>query len=129
MQARRTSAEVNRVASTSAPWQLASAYDNARHLLTLRRLVWDDWNLEHIARPGVTRDDVEAVCHHDPVLYRENYKERLVLLGRTQEGRVLAVVLGPVPNAPDGTYEPFTARPADRTDRRDYDRLKGGAEP
>jgi len=74
----------------------------------------------------VTQDEVEAVCHADPIVYRESYKDRLVLLGATPEGRVLAVVLGPVPNAPAGTYYPFTARPADRTERREFDRLKGG---
>ncbi len=98
-------------------------------MVYLRRLVWDDWNLDHIARHGMTQDDVEAVCHDDPIVYRESYKDRLVLLGTTPEGRVLAVVLGPVPNAPEGTYYPFTARPADRSERRDYHHLKGGTEP
>lgn len=93
----------------------------------LRRLVWDNWNLQHIARHGVSQEDVEAVCQGDPMFYRESYKGRLVLLGRGLDGRVLAVVLGPVPNAPDGTYYPFTARPADRSERRAYERQKGGA--
>jgi uncharacterized protein len=94
-------------------------------MFELRRLVWDDWNLQHIARHGVTQEDVEVVCHGDPIFYRERYKDRLVLLGRSLDGRVLAVVLGPVPNAPDGTYCPFTARPADRSKRREYHRRKG----
>ena len=93
------------------------------------RLVWDDWNRTHIARHGVTEDEVEAVCSGGPIVYRESYKDRLVLLGTTPAGRVLAVVLGPVPNAPAGTYYPFTARPADRTERREYRRLKGGTAP
>jgi uncharacterized DUF497 family protein len=81
--------------------------------------------LQHIARHGVTQEDVEAVCHGDPLVYRESYKERLVLLGRGLDGRELAVVLGPVPNVPDGTYYPFTARLADRSERREYHRRKG----
>ena len=95
-------------------------------MVNLRRLVWDNWNRTHIARHGVTQDEVEAVCHADPIVYRESYKGWLVLLGATPDGRVLAVMLGPVPNAPAGTYYPFTARPADRTERREYHRLKGG---
>ncbi len=98
-------------------------------MIDLRRLVWDDWNQTHIARHGVTREEVEAVCHDDPIVYRESYKGRLVLLGVTPTRRVLAVVLGPVPNAPAGTNYPFTARPADRTERRDYHRAKGGTQP
>lgn len=104
-------------------------YYNVIHMVELRRLVWDDWNRDRIARHGVTREDVEAVCHGDPALYRESYKDRLVLLGRGLDGRILAVVLGPVPNAPPGTYYPFTARPADRTERREYHRQRGGATP
>jgi len=77
----------------------------------------------------VTQDDVEAVCRGAPILYRESHKDRLVLLGTAPDGRVLAVVLGPVPEEPAGTYYPFTARPADRTERREDRRLKGGATP
>lgn len=94
-------------------------------MIELRRLIWDDWNLTHIARHGVTQEDVEAVCHADPILYRESYKDRLVVLGETADGRVLAVVLDPVPNEPPGIFYPFTARPAYRTERRDYFRQKG----
>ncbi len=49
-----------------------------------------------------------------------------MLLGETPTGRVLAIVIGPVPDEEPGTYYPFTARPADRRERRDYNDLKGG---
>jgi uncharacterized DUF497 family protein len=95
-------------------------------MLDLRRLVWDDWNVLHIARHGVTPEEVEDACHAKPVLYRQSFKERLMLLGETPAGRLLAIVIGPVPDAPPGTYYPFTARPAHRRERRDYNHLKGG---
>lgn len=94
-------------------------------MIELRRLVWDDWNIAHIAHHGVTPEEVEAACHSEPVLYKQSYKERLMLLGETPAGRVLAIVIGPVPDAPIGTYYPFTARPAHRRERRDYNYLKG----
>ncbi len=86
----------------------------------LRRLIWDHWNIAHIARHGVTPEEVETVCNGELVLYKQSYKERLMLLGETPAGRVLAIVIGPVPGAPIGTYYPFTARPAHRRERRDY---------
>jgi len=97
-------------------------------MIELRYLVWDEWNVPHIARHGVTPDEVEAACHTEPVLYRESYKDRLMFLGETPAGRVIAMVVGAVPDAPPGTWYCFTARPAHRTERRDYRRLKGGQE-
>ncbi len=95
-------------------------------MIDLRHLVWDEWNVPHIARHSVTPEEVEAACHADPVLYRRSYKDRLMLLGETSTGRVLAIVIGPVPDAPAGTWYAFTARPAHRSERRDYTHLKGG---
>jgi len=106
----------------------ATVYYNSTHTTDLRYLVWDDWNVPHIARHEVTPEEVEAACQAEPVLYRRSYKGRLMLLGETPTGRVLAIVIGPVPGAPSGTYYPFTARPADRRESRYYNDLKGGSE-
>ncbi len=95
-------------------------------MIVVRCLIWDDWNVPHISRHDVTPDEVEAACHAEPVLYRYSDKERLMLLGETPTGRVLAIVIGPVPDEEPGTYYPFTARPADRRERREYNDLKGG---
>lgn len=95
-------------------------------MIEVQRLIWDDWNVPHIGRHDVTPEEVEAVCHGEPVLYRRSYKDRLMLLGETSAGDVLAIVIGPVPEAPAGTYYAFTARPANRSERRDYNQLKGG---
>ncbi len=97
------------------------------YMLYLRHLVWDEWNISHIARHGVTPEEVEDACRAEFVHFRETYKMRLLLIGETRTGRVLAVVLGPVPDQPEGVYYPFTARPAHRSERRDYEQLKGEA--
>lgn len=94
-------------------------------MIHLRHLIWDDWNVSHIARHGVAQDEVDEVCHGHPITLRESYKNRLVLLGETQAGKVLAVVLGPFPDAPEGTFYPFTARPAHRSERRAYLEMRG----
>ncbi len=91
-----------------------------------RRLVWDDWNLPHIVRHDVTPDEVEAACHAQPVFFKQSYKGRIMIFGMTPAGRLLAIVIGPVPDAPAGTFYPFTARTAHRSERRDYERLKEG---
>lgn len=92
-------------------------------MLHVRRLNWDPGNIAHIARHGVTVDAVEEVCQGDPVTL-QSYLTRIVLIGPTQSGRMLAVVL-----EPEGVdvYRPVTARPASRKERRYYQQQKGGA--
>lgn len=89
-------------------------------------LDWDDWNQEHIAKHGVTQQDVEEVVAGDPAV-RETYKNRLQLIGPTRTGSMLTVITGPVPNKP-GWYCAFSARPASRSERRFYRGQRGGAE-
>lgn len=91
-------------------------------MLFVRRLSWDASNEAHIARHRVTPEEVEEVCHGDP-LVRQGYKGRLVLIGPTGSRRMLAVVLEPEGR---GVYYPVTARPATRKERRRYREEKGG---
>jgi len=48
---------------------------------------------------------------------------RIVLIGPTLAGRMLAVVLDP---EGAGVFYPVTARPASRKERRRYQQLRGG---
>jgi uncharacterized DUF497 family protein len=82
----------------------------------VRRLIRDSWNVAHIARHNVVPREVEEVCHGDHIV-RETYAGRLMLIGPTAGGRMLAVVLAP--EGDDGYY-PVTARPADRKERTIY---------
>ena len=34
--------------------------------IVINALIWDEWNKEHIARHGVTPEEVEEVCHRNP---------------------------------------------------------------
>jgi hypothetical protein len=52
-------------------------------------------------------------------------KGRFLVLGPTQAGRMLAVVIGPVPGQP-GAFYTFSARPASRSERRFYQAVKAG---
>jgi uncharacterized DUF497 family protein len=91
------------------------------------RLVWDDWNREHVAKHGVSPDEAEEVVAGDPI-FRAGYKGRLVVTGPTVAGRMLTVVVGPVPHEPSAFYV-FSARPASRRERGEYRQQKGGSTP
>ncbi|OGM30795.1 hypothetical protein A2630_00375 [Candidatus Woesebacteria bacterium RIFCSPHIGHO2_01_FULL_44_10] len=85
-------------------------------------LIWDKWNVVHIARHEVTPDEVEEICQGDHIS-EKGYSGRLRLVGYTQKGRALGVVL--VPKGDDIFY-PVTARPASRKERKKYLGTKGG---
>jgi uncharacterized protein len=91
-------------------------------MLTIRRLIWDAWNVAHIARHHVIPEEVEEVCHGLP-LTSQTYKGRIRVVGPTQARRMLTVILGPTDQ--QGVYYPITARPADRKERRNYEQQQG----
>lgn len=64
----------------------------------------------------------EEVCH-GRLLEREGYKQRIVILGPTEEGRVLAIILEPTEDST--AYYPVTAYES-RKARRIYQEEKGG---
>lgn len=90
-------------------------------VLVVKKLIWDAWNISHIARHHVIPDEVEAICHGSPLVLRGQQKNRLVLIGSTGEERILAVILE---SKGSGIYYPITAYPADKKDIALYNRLK-----
>ena len=94
-------------------------------MVRVERLDWDTWNIEHIARHQMTPEDVEAVLWGAPVEYKQSYKNRIVIVGPRSDGLMVAVVIGPVPGAPEGVFYVFSARPTHRVERRFYSDAKG----
>lgn len=92
-------------------------------MLSILRLIWDEWNVRHIARHNVTLDEVEEVCHGDP-FPEKGKKGRVRITGSTISGRMLAIILDP--EKEPGVYYPVTARQASRKERRTYQIAKGG---
>ena len=91
-------------------------------MLVIRRLIWDSWNVAHIARHVVTPDEVEEVCHGEYIV-RQTYDERLLLIGPlligpALNGRMLVVILGPTKKR--GVFYPVTARSASKKERNLY---------
>lgn len=94
-----------------------------KFVIIVRKFIWDSWNIQHLARHNITPDEVEAVCHNQPIVLRGQQKNRLVLIGETEENLILVIVLEANGK---GKYYPITAYPAEKQDITLYKRLKGG---
>ena len=92
-------------------------------MVFIKKLVWDKWNEDHIARHHVTRKEVKQVFQSDHVV-KDAKKGRLLIIGKTKSGKILAVVIDPEPD--EGVYYPVTARPADKNERQRFIKEKGG---
>jgi uncharacterized DUF497 family protein len=90
-------------------------------MIIIRRLIWDSWNIAHIARHDVTPDEVEEACHGD-YMTSQTYKGRIRVVGPTSTGRMLAIILAPQET---GTYYTVTAHTANAGERQRYQQLKG----
>jgi uncharacterized DUF497 family protein len=82
----------------------------------VEELIWDDRNLEHIARHGVSRFEVEQVCYSDAFIKRTR-NQLLAVYGQTESGRYLIVFLG---RRGQGVYYPVTARDMIDRERRAF---------
>ena len=86
-------------------------------MLSVLRLIWDSWNVSHIARHKVTQDEVEEVCHNDP-LVQEGKKNCLLVIGITKDKKVLSIILDYEDGK--GVYYPVTARAESKKERKLY---------
>lgn len=80
---------------------------------------WDDWNIAHIARRGVTEDEVDDVLLDPDSLRLRSRAGTYVVLGVTAGRRHLFVAVAP---GPDGQVYPITARTMATSDRRRWER-------
>ena len=84
--------------------------------MPIRELLWDDWNLEHIARHRITTAEVEDVCFGDPWDLRAGGGKRS-LYGQTDAGRYVLVI---VVSRGEGLFYPISARDMTQAERRRY---------
>jgi uncharacterized DUF497 family protein len=80
---------------------------------------WDEENVDHIARHGVTPAEVEEVLTRKRITsepYFVNNEERRVVQGITEGGRPLTVVI----TDRNRLTRPITAHDMSRRDRRQY---------
>lgn len=83
-------------------------------MLEIGELWWDDGNLSHIEERGVDGYEVgEAVMGHHHAFVKG--VDRLYVLGQTDAGRYLTIVLQPFGQ---GIWRPITARDCSRQEIR-----------
>ena len=56
-------------------------------------IAWDEWNIDHIARHGVTREEAEHVVRHAGAPWpQQKGDDKLVVWGPTEVGRLLQLL-------------------------------------
>ena len=84
--------------------------------MKIRNLIWDEWNLEHALRHGVTKDEIDEVCFSKHVAIKSG-KSKMAVWGQTYDGRYLLVILG---IEDYGDYYPVSARDMDDREKRNF---------
>jgi uncharacterized DUF497 family protein len=92
----------------------------------ISEIVWAETDVAHIARHGVTPEEVEEILTANPIWrrgrrHRATGRRGLYALGRTEAGRYLFVVLSPLGR---GRARCVTAMEMDEKARRYYDRRR-----
>lgn len=84
--------------------------------MKINDFIWDDGNIDHIARHGVTPDEAEEVFVNRPKFFKSR-QERYAALGKSSQGRYLFVVFL---YQGKGCARVVTARNMTKTERRLY---------
>ena len=85
--------------------------------MIIRKLIWDEWNIEHIARHHIEPEEVEEVCKSKN-LFERGRDGTYQMTGQTEIGRYLTIILVPRTNG----FYPVTSRDADDTERKRFKR-------
>lgn len=84
--------------------------------MNIKRLRWNEWNIEHIQRHGVNQDEVEEVCYSRHFAIKSG-RGKMALWGQTADGRYLFVVLV---IEDYGDHYPISARDMDEREKKQY---------
>lgn len=90
--------------------------------VVIKKLIWDEWNIAHIARHDVLPEEVEEVFRKTYIAY-ESYDGRFEIIGTTKQKRILLIVLDP--EMVNGEYYVVTAHTANKKDRELYKGKEG----
>lgn len=81
--------------------------------IKIKKLTWDEFNVEHIKKHNVTQDEVEGVARNI-IAHKKAKLGRYLIIGRVGS-RILSVAIS---RKGVGVYYPITARDAARKERR-----------
>ena len=93
--------------------------------INVRRLIWDSWNIDHILRHGVVPEEVIEVARGNHLVLRGKKNNRLILVGSSESGRVLEVILQ---NKGKREYYPVSAYDASNDIKKLYQRKTTGGD-
>ena len=82
--------------------------------MIIKKLIWDEWNIEHIARHSVEPEEVEEVCKSKN-LFTKARSGLYRMVGQSDDGRYLTILLAP---RVGGSFYPVTARDSDKKEKR-----------
>ena len=94
--------------------------DGYNKLMKITAIIWPEDRIEHIARHGVTPEEVEEVCFENSLVQRTRSQGKnpvYYVLGQTADGRYLFCV---IIQFPDKNGYPVTARPMTAKEKRRY---------
>jgi len=80
------------------------------------KLIWNEWNIEHIKKHDVSVDEVEEVFKSKKIT-KQSYLDRNIILGKTKKERLLTVVI-----STEKQKNPYvvSARNMSKKERRHY---------
>ena len=84
--------------------------------MKIRNLIWDEWNIAHILKHGVSQHEVEEVCLSRHFAIKSG-RNKMAVWGQTDDGRYLLVILG---IRDYGDYYPVSSRDMDEKEKRQY---------
>lgn len=84
--------------------------------MKISKLVWDEWNIDHISRHNVEPDEVEEVCEGKN-LFKKWQNRTYRVIGQAENGRYITIFLAP---RPGNSYYPITARNSTDKERKSF---------
>ena len=87
--------------------------------IVVKKLIWDDWNLEHIKKHNVSKEEAEKAKNF--ILHWKTHTKRYLVVSRVGS-RLISMVLN---RKSTGIYYPVTVRDSGKNERRRvYDKEK-----
>lgn len=81
--------------------------------IIVKKLIWDEWNIEHIKKHNVSQNEVEEIAGKI-IAHKKAKKGRYLIIGRVGL-RILSVAIN---RKEVGSYYPVTARDSDKKERK-----------
>lgn len=87
--------------------------------MTIQNLIWDEWNIDHIARHNVNPEEIGEVCESRKIFVSNVGSQKIRVIGQALSGRYLAVFLA---NKGENNYYVVTGRDATAKEKKQYKR-------